>query len=160
MHQPSGDQHRSSVGQDPGQSRPHLPNRPPEAGFDALGSRADLKVSAEGRARASGRVGVVALVTVAAGNVALWALARPRGQPFARFLGELCGAEAVLLFSCALVLATLLRRIERAFDGLDRVALWHRRAAVAGVLLLIPHVALVTSGPDRYATPPGPGLGD
>lgn len=108
----------------------------------------------------SGRAGVAALVTVAVANIALWVLARPGGQPDGRFLAELCGAEAVLLFSCALVLATLRRPIERAFGGLDRVTLWHRRAAVAGVLLLIPHVALVSSTPDRYATSLGHGLGD
>jgi predicted ferric reductase len=83
------------------------------------------------------------------------------GQPAAgRFLGELSGAEAVLLFSCSLVLATLLAPIERAFGGLDRVAVWHRRAAVAGVLLLIPHVVLVSSAPDRYATSLGHAVGD
>src|SRR5271166_156090 len=108
----------------------------------------------------SGRAGVSALLTVAVANIVLWVVVRPAGQPAGRFVGELCGSEAVLLFSCALVLATLLRPIERAFGGLDRVALWHRRSAVAGVLLLIPHVALVTSAPDRYATSLGHALGD
>jgi predicted ferric reductase len=104
--------------------------------------------------------GGVALVTVAVANVALWVAARPAGQPTGRFIGEICGAEAVLLFSCTLVLATLLPAIERAFSGLDRVVVWHRRSATAGVLLLIPHWALATSSPDRYATGIGPGLGD
>jgi predicted ferric reductase len=57
-------------------------------------------------------------------------------------------------------LAALLAPIERAFGGLDRVALWHRHAAVAGVLLLISHIALVSSAPDRYATSLGHALGD
>ena len=104
--------------------------------------------------------GGVALVTVAVANIAIWVAARPPGQPTERFVGELCGAEAVLLFSCTLVLATLLPGIERAFSGLDRVVVWHRRAATAGLLLLVPHWALVTSSPDRYATGIGPGLGD
>jgi predicted ferric reductase len=108
----------------------------------------------------SGRAGVVALVVVAVAFPVLWVLARPGGQPLGRFLGELCGAEAVLLFSCSLVLATVLAPIERAFGGLDRVAVWHRRAAVVGVLLLVPHVALVSSAPDRYATSLGHALGD
>jgi predicted ferric reductase len=108
----------------------------------------------------SGRAGVSALLAVAVANIVLWVVARPAGQPAGLFVGELCGAEAVLLFSCALVLATLLRSIERAFGGLDRVARWHRHAAVAGVLLLIPHVALVNSAPDRYATSLGHALGD
>jgi predicted ferric reductase len=101
-----------------------------------------------------------AIVAAAVANVVLWLAARPPGQPTGRFLGELCGAEAVLLFSCTLVLATLLPGIERAFSGLDRVVVWHRRTATAGVLLLVPHVVLATSAPDRYATGIGPTLGD
>ena len=120
----------------------------------AEGSSAGLSVAG------SGRAGVVALVAVAVAYPVLWVVARPGGQPLGRFVGELCGAEAVLLFSCSLVLATVLAPIERAFGGLDRVAVWHRRAAVAGVLLLIPHVALVSSAADRYATSLGHALGD
>jgi predicted ferric reductase len=108
----------------------------------------------------SGTPGVAALAVVAVGNVVLWLAARPHGEPGGRFFGELCGVEAVLLFSCALVLATLLPMIESAFGGLDRVALWHRRLAVGGVLLLVPHLAFVTSPADRYATGLGNGLGD
>jgi predicted ferric reductase len=107
----------------------------------------------------SGRPGVAVLIAVVLAYAAVWVLAEA-GQPVGRFLGELSGAEAVLLFSCSLVLSTLLTPIERAFGGLDRVALWHRRAAVAGLGLLIPHVALVSSAPDRYATSLGHGLGD
>ena len=47
----------------------------------------------------SGRTGVFALVTVAIVYPLLWVLARPGSQPVGRFLGELFGAEAVLLFS-------------------------------------------------------------
>ena len=90
----------------------------------------------------------------------LWAAARPSGQPDGRYIGEIFGVEALLLFSCALVLATVLPFIERAFRGLDRVAVWHRRVAVAGLLLLIPHDALASSVVDRYATTVGSGLGD
>jgi predicted ferric reductase len=114
----------------------------------------------QARTSGSGRLGVTVLGTIATGNVVLWLAARPGGEPGRRFFGELCGAEAVVLFSCALVLTTLLRPIESAFGGLDRVAVWHRRASVAGMLLLIPHLALVTSPPDRYATSFGKGLGD
>src|SRR5712692_5159103 len=99
------------------------------------------------------------LVAVAIGNVALWLAARPANQPTARYLGELCGAEAVLLFACSLVLATLLPPIERAFGGLDRVVVWHRRAAIGGVILLVPHRALVATSVDPYATSLEQGLG-
>jgi predicted ferric reductase len=104
-------------------------------------------------------LGTAVLAALATGNVALWLIARPSNEPTGRYLGELCGAEAVLLLSCSLLLATLLPAIERAFGGLDRVVLWHRRAATIAVLLLVPHWALATSRADRYATGIGPGLG-
>ncbi|MDQ1475111.1 MAG: hypothetical protein QOE62_340, partial [Actinomycetota bacterium] len=69
-------------------------------------------------------------------------------------------AEAVLLLSCSLVLVTLLPAIERAFAGLDRVVVWHRSLATIAVLLLVPHLVLVTSSADRYATTIGLGFGD
>src|SRR6266581_3947526 len=103
--------------------------------------------------------GGVLLTLVAIGNVALWIAARPPGQPVGGYVGEICGAEAVLLFSCTLVLATVLPAIEHAFSGLDQVVVCHRRAATAGVILLVPHSVLATSSPDRYATGSGPGLG-
>ena len=111
------------------------------------------------RLRAAPSPGEVALVAVAAGNLVLSALARPAGQPTGRYIGEVLGVEALLLFSCALVLATVLPFVERAFRGLDRVAVWHRRVAVAGLLLLVPHDALASSTVDRYATSLGSGLG-
>ena len=104
--------------------------------------------------------GVLALATLTLGTLVLWLAARPGGEPGARFLGELFGVEAVVLFSCSLVLATLLPIIEAAFGGLDRVALWHRRVAIGGLLLLLPHVALVSSPADPFATSLGQGLGD
>ena len=104
--------------------------------------------------------GPATLVAVAGGNVALWLLARPAGQPTGRFAGELCGVEAVLLLCCSLVLASLLPGIERWFGGMDRVVRWHRRVALAAVLLLVGHVALVTSPPDPFETTFGHALGD
>ena len=65
-----------------------------------------------------------------------------------------------MLLLCALVLAPLLEPIERAFGGLDRVAPWHRGVAVTGGVLQFPRVALVSSAPDRYATPFGHALSD
>jgi predicted ferric reductase len=105
-------------------------------------------------------VGPALLLIVAAGNVVLWVAERPAGSPTGRFIGELCGAEAVLLFSCSLVLAALVPWGERAFGGLDRVFVWHRRVAVTGLALLVPHVLLVTSAPDPFETSFGHGLGD
>jgi predicted ferric reductase len=104
--------------------------------------------------------GPAILVSVAALYPAVWIAARPAGQPTVRFAAEVCGAEALLLLSATLLLATLLSPIERAFGGLDRVAVWHRRAASAAVVLLLPHIALVGSTHDPYETPLGHGLGD
>jgi len=60
----------------------------------------------------------------------------------------------VLLFSCSLALATLVPVIERAFGRLDRVAVWHRRAATAGILPLLPQWGLATTALDPYAAGP------
>jgi predicted ferric reductase len=92
-------------------------------------------------------LGVVVLWVAAIGNLVLWVVTRPPLQPTGRYIGEFLGVEAVLLFSCALVLATLLRGIERAFGGLDRVALWHRYVSVAAVVLMILHPLPAKSTP-------------
>src|SRR3954463_2887411 len=36
--------------------------------------------------------------------------------------------------------------VETYFDGIDRAAIWHRRAAIAGIVLLVPHIAFA-AGP-------------
>jgi predicted ferric reductase len=104
--------------------------------------------------------GAAILIALAALYPVAWIVARPPGQPTLRFAAELCGAEALLLLSCTLVLATLLAPIERAFGGLDRVAVWHRRTATAALVLLVPHIAFVGSTRDPYETKLGHGLGD
>jgi len=103
--------------------------------------------------------GVVVLGALVFGSVALWVLARPAGQPTGRYLGEFLGVAAVLLFSCALVLATLLGFIERAFGGLDRVAQWHRRVAVVAVVLMVIHPTFAGSTPVPDLSTVGKGLG-
>jgi len=49
--------------------------------------------------------------------------------------------------------------LERFFGGLDRMYLWHRWSAVAGVVLLPLHSALVTSAPDPNLNETGRVLG-
>jgi predicted ferric reductase len=104
-------------------------------------------------------LGSALVVGIAIANLVLWVVARPSHQPTGRYIGEICGAEAVLLLSLSLVLTTLLTPIEHAFGGLDRVGIWHRRVAVAGVLFVIPHLALATSPASPYATALGSALG-
>ena len=103
--------------------------------------------------------GAFVVVALAVGYPLLWALARPTGQPTTRYIGEIFGTEAVFLLCISLVLVTVLPGIERAFSGLDRVAVWHRDVSTVAVLLLIPHWVLATSSPDRYAHGVGPALG-
>ncbi len=85
------------------------------------------------------------IVGLAVALAAQWLLLRPSGQPTGSFLGQLVGAEAILLLSTGLVLISTLPWIEVFFDGIDRAAIWHRRVAITGLLLLIPHILLSTS---------------
>ncbi len=75
----------------------------------------------------------------------LWALARPVDQPVGSYLGQLLGGESILLLSIALVLISTLPWVEEWFDGIDRAAIWHRRLAITGLILLAPHVLLSAS---------------
>ena len=86
---------------------------------------------------------VVALAVV-------WLAAWPAGQPTTSFVGQLLGAESVLLLSIGLVLISTLPWVEVWFDGIDRAAIWHRRVAITGLVLLAPHI-LLSSSPDGTA---------
>ena len=82
---------------------------------------------------------------VAAGYAVLWFAAEPAGQPIASYVGQFLGAEAVLLLAVGLILISTLPWVEVAFDGIDKAAIWHRRVAITGVVLLIPHILLAAS---------------
>ena len=103
--------------------------------------------------------GVVILAGLAIANIGIWFAARPDGIAGKQFAGEVCGAEAVLLFSISLALSTLLPPVEKAFGGLDRVVAWHRRCAVAGLAVLAGHRLLVTASGDPFASSAGKALG-
>ncbi len=92
-------------------------------------------------------------------TMVLWFLFRPAGQPTSRYLGEILGTTAIVLFSCSLVVATKAPFLERAFGGLDRMFLWHRWSAIAGVVLLFPHYILVTSVQNTISNTLGNALG-
>lgn len=92
-------------------------------------------------------IGPAIVIVLSVANVILWVAARPADQPNGRYIGEILGAEAVLLFSMALVLVTLIPAIESAFNGMDRVALWHKYLAVAGVVLMLVHPVFASSNP-------------
>lgn len=89
--------------------------------------------------------GPLAIGFLAVAYLALWLTVRPAGEPFLRHLGQLFGGESVLLMSVALVLISTLPRIELGFGGIDYAAIWHRRLAIAGTLLLLPHIELASN---------------
>lgn len=105
------------------------------------------------------QVGGEVIAGVAITNVVLWVLLRPPGVAGTMYVGEIFATTAIVLLSCSLVLATRAPLLERFFGGLDRMYLWHRWSAVAGVVLLLPHSALVTSAPDPNRNELGSVLG-
>jgi predicted ferric reductase len=85
-------------------------------------------------------LGPLAIGLLTVGYGALWLFARPPGEPLPRHVGQLFGGESILLMSIALVLISTLPHVERIFGGIDYAAIWHRRLAIAGTVLLLPHV--------------------
>ena len=86
---------------------------------------------------------------------ALWIVAMPAGQSTGSYIGQLLGAESILLLSIALVLISTLPWVEVWFDGIDRAAIWHRRVAITGLVLLAPHI-LMSSNPEGGTALGGP----
>ena len=99
---------------------------------------------------AAREVGPATIALIVVALAALWLVAEPAGAPTGAYVGQLLGAESVLLLSIGLVLISTLPWIEVWFDGIDRAAIWHRRVAIAGVVLLAPHI-LMAASPDGTA---------
>jgi predicted ferric reductase len=87
-------------------------------------------------------VGPTTIGALVAAQAVLWTLARPPGVPAGSYVGQLLGAESILLLSIGLVLISTLPWVEEWFDGIDRAAIWHRRLAITGLVLLAPHLLL------------------
>jgi len=86
---------------------------------------------------------IIGVLVVA--QAVLWIVARPDGQSTGSYVGQLLGAEAILLLSIGLVLISTLPWIEEWFDGIDRAAIWHRRVAITGLVLVLPHILLAAN---------------
>lgn len=95
-------------------------------------------------------IGPATIGGLVAAQAALWTVAHPADEPTGRYVGQLLGAESILLLSIGLVLISTLPWVERWFDGIDRAAIWHRRVAISGLVLLAPHI-LLSSNPDGTA---------
>lgn len=91
------------------------------------------------------RVGPVTVLLLVVAYTVVWLLARPADVPTVTFWGQLAGAESVLLLSMGLVLVSTLPWVERWFDGIDRAAIWHRRVAITGMLLLLLHMVTASN---------------
>jgi predicted ferric reductase len=87
-------------------------------------------------------VGPITIVVLVCAQALLWIVARPVGVPAGSYVGQLLGTESILLLSIGLVLISTLPWVEEWFDGIDRAAIWHRRVAITGLVLLVPHVLL------------------
>ncbi|MDR1999793.1 MAG: hypothetical protein LBQ06_07660 [Frankiaceae bacterium] len=90
-------------------------------------------------------VGPISIVVLTILWGGLWLIIRPGGGSAATVVGQWLGSQAVLLMSVGLVLISSLPWVEGWFDGIDRAAIWHRRVMIAGMLLLLPHIALATN---------------
>jgi len=91
-------------------------------------------------------VGPATIGVLVCGMGVLWLVARPAGGPTGSYVGQFLGAESILLLSIGLVLISTLPWVEEWFDGIDRAAIWHRRVAITGLVLLAPHI-LLSSNP-------------
>ncbi len=99
---------------------------------------------------AARELGPATIVVLVVALAVLWIVAHPAGEPTGRYVGQLLGAESILLLSIALVLISTLPWVEEWFDGIDRAAIWHRRVAITGLVLLAPHL-LLSSNPNGTA---------
>lgn len=100
-------------------------------------------------------VGTGTVLLLLGGFTILWLATRPADQPVALFAGQLIGAEAVLVFSIGLVLVSTLPWVEHWFDGIDRAAIWHRRLAIVGTLLLPLHILVTHANGTTFGVPLG-----
>ncbi len=96
--------------------------------------------------RLAGQAGPAVVVGLVLALVPWWLLNSSSGQGTVSGIGQLAGAESVLMMSLGMVLISTLPVVDKFFDGLDRAAIWHRRLAIAGLLLLVPHI-LMSHGP-------------
>ncbi len=102
------------------------------------------------------------ITAIPAVNLVVWLVFLPDDDGtranFARQVtGEFVGSTMVLLFATSLLLATRARWLEPHFGGLDKVYRAHKRAGLAGFLLLIVHFALLPLNPSesKPGTPAG-----
>ena len=96
----------------------------------------------------AGRHGYGALVGagLVVAYAVLWFLYRPPEGMSVSYLGEVLGVEAVVFMAWSMAMVTVLPSMESAYGGLDRQLAWHRRAAIAGTVVMVVHTQLTRGG--------------
>ncbi len=46
------------------------------------------------------------------------------------------------MLAVAIVLVSTLPWVDIYFDGIDKAAIWHRRLAITGIVLVLPHILM------------------
>ena len=67
-------------------------------------------------------VGPATIGLLVVAQALLWTVARPTGEPTGSYVGQLLGAESILLLSIGLVLISTLPWVEEWFDEIDHAA--------------------------------------
>jgi predicted ferric reductase len=91
-------------------------------------------------------LGPVVIGVLVVAQAVLWMVARPAGEDTGSYVGQLTGVEAVLMLSIAIVLVSTLPLVDVYFDGIDKAAVMHRRLAITGMLLVLPHILMSHRG--------------
>jgi predicted ferric reductase len=91
-----------------------------------------------------GNLVIIALLIL---NVAVWLVFPPvddgRPQFLRQYIGEIIGANNIILMACSLFLSTRPKWAEKYFGGLDKMYQTHRRSGTAAFLLIFVHVLTV-----------------
>ncbi len=107
------------------------------------------------------RPGNIAIFSLALLNVILYVLFPPpdNGDPVFRnqLAGEILSSTAMILLSCAIVLANRPRFLEPYFGGLDKMYQSHKTAALTAIALLFAHFFIIPLRDEPYS--PGRLLG-
>lgn len=115
-----------------------------------------IHLDAARRRHQRGTLGPSILAITVAAFALQWLVWLPGRSGRAVYLGQALGSMSVVMMSLALVLVSLGRHLEGLFGGLDRVMMWHRRLAIAGAALILPHIPLATNANNRGDISPSP----
>src|SRR4030067_326058 len=92
-------------------------------------------------------IGTLFIILLLVLNVVVWVVFPPendgRPQFLRQYVGEIIGANNIILMACSLFLSTRPKWAERYFGGLDKMYMTHRHTGTAAFLLIFAHVLTV-----------------